>query len=218
MAVKRRKPPAPPAPKKPRVAAKVPPTRQPEAVLTFGNAVAAAADAHPQLIKNPPFLPDLKTSLGALGPAITAAQNGGAAEHTALNETTIKVREVLDQHATWIQGQANVLPPDQATTLITTAGFSVVKAASRPTKNEGPANTKVSGTVLLELVRVAGALLYFWQMSTDQKTWSPALETERIKATLAGLTPGQLYYFRFRSYVRGKGYTGYSQTFPLIVT
>ena len=79
-------------------------------------------------------------------------------------------------------------------------------------------NTSTSGTALAQLISVAMSIMHFWEMSVDQKVWSKALDTEHIKGMISGLTPGQIYYFRFRSYVRGTGYTSYSQTFSLVAT
>jgi hypothetical protein len=37
-----------------------------------------------------------------------------------------------------------------------------------------------------------------WQYGTDGKTWTTAPVTLTAKTTIEGLTPGTLYYFRYR--------------------
>jgi hypothetical protein len=133
--------------------------------------------------------------------------------------TSQQAHGLILQHASWIQGLANDAPPEQAVLLITTAMFHVSGVGRTPKKVvAGVTNTETSGTVQLVLLSSKGALLLFWEMSTDQKTWSVALETEHVKAKLTGLTPGQTYYFRSRTFVRGKGSTGYSQICSPMVT
>ena len=58
--------------------------------------------------------------------------------------------------------------------------------------------------------------MYFWQFSSDQKNWSNAPQTLKAKLTVTGLTPGQVYYFRFSAQTR-KGPVDYSQIVSLMV-
>jgi hypothetical protein len=221
MAVTRKtKPKKPPPPKRPRLAKKLPKLSDPEALLTLGNTCVAAVANNATMFPNPPYTTPLRAALAALAPAITAAASGGVAAATALQTAALAVRDLLDQHGNWVDALATAAPPEQAAVIITTAGFHVsLVGATAKAKKQGVDNTTKSGTVLCQLIKVAGALMYFWETSTDQKTWTKeALDTELIKGTIAGLTPGQVYYFRFRSYIRGKGYTSPSQTFSLIVT
>ncbi len=209
----------PKPPSKPLLAAKIPSVRTPEPLLTCGNSVVTAADDHPELYPNPPYIPSLKTSLAALASAIPAAATGDVTAKAGLVAASQQTHGLILQHASWVQGLANDATPEQAVVLITTAMFHVSGVGHTPKKAlAGVTNTKTSGTVQLVLLATKGSLLHFWEMSTDQKTWTLALETEHVKDKLTGLTPGQAYSFRCRTFVRGKGSTGYSQIFSLMVT
>jgi hypothetical protein len=209
----------PKPPSKPILAAKIPPARQAEALLTCGSSVVTAANDNPTLYPNPPYIPSLKTSLAALATAIPAAATGDVTAKAGLMATSQQTHGLILQHALWVQGLANVATPEQAVVLITTAMFHV-SGVGHTTKKTVPGviNTKTSGTVQLVLLPTKGSLLHFWETSTDQKTWTLALETEHVKDKLSGLTPGQTYYFRNRTFVRGKGSSGYSQIYSLLVT
>jgi hypothetical protein len=54
-------------------------------------------------------------------------------------------------------------------------------------------------------------------VSTDGKTFTKAVDTQKVTAVVTGLTPGQTYYFRFHAFVRGTGYTNNSQVVTLLV-
>jgi hypothetical protein len=69
-----------------------------------------------------------------------------------------------------------------------------------------------------ELLSVEGGVLNCSEISTDGKTWVRSVDTEHVKGDITGLTPGQLMYFRFRTFVRGKGYTSWFQPAPLLIT
>ena len=58
--------------------------------------------------------------------------------------------------------------------------------------------------------------MYFWQVSTDGVHWAdcPSSNAKAI-TTIVGLTPGTLYYFRFRAQTR-KGMGDWSPSVSLI--
>jgi hypothetical protein len=178
----------------------------------------AAANAHPDLFSNPPYIPPLTTALATLATANTNAVDGGSVALANVVTAAQEVRNLLSQHAGWVQRLANNATPEQGALLITTAAFSLRKTPVRVKKEAGASNTKVSGVVAVRVVTVANALLYFWEMCSDQKSWTKALDTEHTTGTVSGLTAGQTYLFRYRAYVRGKGYTGDSQVYSLMVT
>ena len=60
------------------------------------------------------------------------------------------------------------------------------------------------------------ALVYTWEWSLDQVSWTTALQTSKAKAVLSGLTVGKVYYFRFRVLTR-KGKQDPSQVVNLLV-
>ena len=56
-----------------------------------------------------------------------------------------------------------------------------------------------SGNVQLLARAVASAAAYFWEYSEDQQTWTAGAPTAQARSTIAGLSPGKVYYFRFRA-------------------
>jgi hypothetical protein len=77
--------------------------------------------------------------------------------------------------------------------------------------------TKISGTVALVALAIAGAGSYEWQMSQDEKTWTNLPPTKGAKASVPGLTVGASYYFRVRG-VTSQGPTNWTQIVTLVVT
>jgi hypothetical protein len=114
-----------------RVAVKGPPLHDSEAMATFGNKLVSAAAAAPNTYVSPPTIPLLTTALGILASAIVAAQGGPDSAQTALVTATIKVHNLIEQHAAWVQAGANNLAPADAQSFIVGAGFQVAKTGQR---------------------------------------------------------------------------------------
>ncbi len=57
---------------------------------------------------------------------------------------------------------------------------------------------------------------YFFSYSLDQKIWTSAPESTRSRITITGLTPGQTYAFRYRTF-NHKGMSDFSQFITFIV-
>jgi hypothetical protein len=59
--------------------------------------------------------------------------------------------------------------------------------------------------------------IYWWAVSTDQKTWVvEALPTKKAKTSFANLTPGTTYYFRFQAFTAA-GMSDWSQIVAFMV-
>jgi hypothetical protein len=59
-----------------------------------------------------------------------------------------------------------------------------------------------SGAVQLTALAVASAVLYYWEYSLDQQTWTVGAQTAQARSTITGLRAGQVYSFRFRVFKR----------------
>ncbi len=222
MARKRNLPPPPKAavPKRPRLAAHIPPVIQPVALLAFGNTVVTSTIANAATIVNPPAdVANLKTTeLPALATAISNYGSGDGTE-AAVTVAAQAVHDSLESFAGWVQIQANKLAPALATQFIIMAGFQTVKPAVRQPKKAGATSTAaLSGFALVKALAVVGAIIYAWEQSSDNKTWARVLDTNHVAGKIGNLIPGQMYYFRYRTLLPGTGgaepgYTGYSQTF-----
>jgi hypothetical protein len=57
---------------------------------------------------------------------------------------------------------------------------------------------------------------YYWGFSLDQRGWTSAADSMTARVTIAGLTPGQTYYFRYRTLTR-KGMSDFSQIVSFLV-
>jgi hypothetical protein len=79
--------------------------------------------------------------------------------------------------------------------------MSIAKKAMRNKPNLAAKHGKVPGAAGLRAKAVKGALLYQWQMSMDQKSWSDLPWSKRASTSVAGLTPATFYYFRFRALI-----------------
>jgi hypothetical protein len=208
----------PKPPSAPRVAVKAPPLQDAEGMATLASLLIAAALANPSLFLNPPYVAALQAAVASLSGAITTAQGGSDAAQTALYSATKKVRDVIKQHAAWVQAGTNGLDAAEAVNFITTAGFQVAKTPKRATVSAPQLTNGAPTVVHFELPRVAGAIMWFSQVSTDGgKTFSEGVDTEKRKGDLTGLTSGQTITVRFRAFVRGTGYTPWT-TVSIVVT
>jgi hypothetical protein len=204
-------------PIKPHLARKIP--RKAEKLLADGNARVAAVEAHPELYATPnPPLQQCKDNLKKLSDCITAAKGAGPVARKAVREAVALVTSDQNLLAAYVQSLADGATPEHGALIIATALFALRKAGGRGAKADIAAKRgPTSGTARLQAAAIAGALVYFWEMSADDKVWSKAVDTERVTAVVTGLSPGQTYYFRFRAFVRKSGYTNYSQVVSLLV-
>ncbi|MFO0761267.1 MAG: fibronectin type III domain-containing protein [Byssovorax sp.] len=107
------------------------------------------------------------------------------------------------------------LDPAAAVTLILGAGLSVRKTGKSPKPPLAVKHGSVPGEMILTALAVAQPALYFWEVSTDQMTFSALHDTLQAKTIVKGLTPGQVYSFRFRVRSR-KGMGAYSDAISLM--
>jgi hypothetical protein len=99
------------------------------------------------------------------------------------------------------------LPPEQALAALANARFSQRKVPTAAKDLFGITDGKVSGTVIATIFRKLIAKRHeqvevFLQFSADGgKTWQDGPSSFKVKVPLSGLTPGILYWFRFRAKV-----------------
>jgi hypothetical protein len=107
------------------------------------------------------------------------------------------------------------LPADQAKAVIESTGFPIKKHAIRP---KPPIEAKfggVSGTALLIALAAGHSAVYYFEMSTDQKSWVELPDVLKCQTTVSGLTVGTVYYFRVRARNR-KGLSDYVNAAPYV--
>jgi hypothetical protein len=102
----------------------------------------------------------------------------------------------LSNAKVFVNGVAQQAPPDQALAIIESSGFRCRKVIVR---TQLPIEVKyggLSGAVLLVALGAGRSAVYYFQVSTDQKTWTACPNVMKCKTTLAGLTVGTTCYFR----------------------
>ncbi len=164
-----------------------------------------------------PTLAQFLADIGALETCQTQA--GTRAKGTAKVRNAAKRRALLDaRHLRDFVQQVADSQPSAADAAAVIASAGMGERAKR-TFHKPPLAAKwgsVSGEVVLVAKAVGVNATYFWQVSSDQKSWSNAPETMKATTVISGLTPGQTYYFRFRALTRA-GQVDFSQVVSLLV-
>jgi hypothetical protein len=147
--------------------------------------------------------PALKTYLAAIAAraakqpdAVKIRKDARRALHKLLNQLRDNAQTAVDNDV------------EHAEALAASAKMSIRRVSGHNKEPFEVRDGKVSGEVLLIAKAILGALTYYWELSLDSKNWSPLPETSKAHTTSGGLTPGQLYYFRFRAHTR-KGMTNW---------
>ena len=137
---------------------------------------------------------------------------------TALRDDKKKrVKDDLFQLHAYVHSVVDTgMTPTAAATVIESASMSVRKVKTPSIPEVQAKNAEVSGKVKLAAKSVAPAAVYSWEYSLDQSKWSAGPETMQARSEISGLTPGSIYYFRFRALTR-TGRQDYSQVVSLLV-
>jgi hypothetical protein len=106
--------------------------------------------------------------------------------------------------------------PGQEEAIILAAGMAVKRVTPRQPRVFTALPGAVSGSALLQAPRVAARKSVYWEWSVDQKTWTDAPQTLKAVTTISSLTPGTMYYFRFRALTKD-GLTDWSQIVSLMM-
>ena len=141
--------------------------------------------------------------------AVTDAKNKVPGASRVRSEAYVAMVKAFDPLIAIVQVQVDA-HLDQAATIAESVKMKLRKKPAHTKPDFAAYDGKVSGQVHLIARAIAKALLYFWEISSDQKNWSVALDTSAANAFISTLTPGQTYYFRFRVRTR-KGMGDYSQ-------
>jgi hypothetical protein len=155
---------------------------------------------------------EIDADLAALFDALQEVEGGGQAAKTALLVAERKVRQTFELLGKYAQSVVRAGPAEDAPATIGGVLMYESNLGNRPAKAELEVRQGVtSGVVSLIALAVASATGYFWESSVDQVTWTAGSPTSQASGSIAGLTPGKVYYFRFRALTRDEGLTEYSQ-------
>ena len=117
----------------------------------------------------------------------------------------------------YVQGIADN-SPDQSEAIITSASMSVKKLTPRQKNQDEVRQGHVSGALLLiATVLEAPRAVYFWQWSTDQKTWTSLPMAFVSTTSISGLTPATTCYFRYHTVSKKTGTSELSQMLSILV-
>jgi hypothetical protein len=164
-----------------------------------------------------------------LGTVVTDLTTARTALSTALtNKTTQKDmgdavtaarRVVLDKLANaknYVNVVAAQAAAEQGSAIIESSGFRSRKLVVH---TKLPLEAKyggISGAVLLIALSAGRGGVYYFQMSTDQKTWTACPNVMKCKTTVANLTVGTTYYFRLQTQTT-KGLSDWSMVVSFVV-
>jgi hypothetical protein len=186
-------------------------------LLLFGRRV------HSSMLNNPSFPspnPPLAVFAGHLDEledaetkAATRAKGAGAFRDVKAK----RVNDDLFHLRAYVQSIVEAaMTPVEATAVIESASMSVRKVNTPSLPEVQAKNAEVSGKVKLVAKAVAPAAVYSWEYTLDPSKWSSVPDTMKSRTELSGLTPGSMYYFRFRTFTR-TGRQDYSQVVSLLV-
>jgi hypothetical protein len=104
----------------------------------------------------------------------------------------------------------------QAAGIITSAGMLIKKVTVQDKPELALYQGATTGTARARAKSRGRGVTYWWEFSSDQKTWSSASATRVANTSFANLTPGTLYYFRFQALTKA-GLSDWSQIVSFMV-
>ena len=176
----------------------VDPPRANLALLAFTEKVELKLTNNPNFLNIGTVLTDLTDARKAFGDGLKAKgtkKDVGQACAGAKRAVLDKLTHAKD----FVNGEAEKAPPDQAKAIIESAGFRAKKFVVRTTLPLDVKYGGLAGAVLLVALSAGKKAVYYFQVSTDQKTWTACPNVMKCKTTVTGLTVGTLYYFRVQT-------------------
>ena len=184
--------------------------------LLFATNVGTKMTNNPAFPNPTPSLASLNAAIADLHTAQVTATSRAKGAATVRDEKRTVVVGLLQQARGYVQGVADATP-ENAASIIESAGFAVRKAPTRGPRAFEARQGAVSGTAKLVAVSAGKRASYEWQYSTDGgKTWIVAPVTLQAKTSVTGLAVGSTVVFRYRAVLKG-GEGDWSQTVALLV-
>ena len=190
--------------------------KQKKALSPYGRHVVTCMTGHVKVSNPSPPLSAITAACTALDVS-QAAMPGNKATTTQRDADYLALLLLLHHELDYVNSVAeHQTSPADAEVVITGSGFSVRQDFTRHKDTLAATYGLASGAVELDARAVARDASYYWQWSTDLKTWVSLPETKKASTTITGLTPATMVYFRFRALTR-KGMTDWSQDISLLV-
>jgi hypothetical protein len=162
---------------------------------------------------------EIDGDLSTLSDALKAAEGGDPVAYAALLVAEAKVRQNHELLSKYVQSVLRAGPIEDMPALLSAVLMyesNVGKRGPKPAleAKQGP----MSGIALLLALAVPSAVAYFWEYSFDQLVWSAVKPTAQARASIPGLTPGKVYWFRFHTLTRDNVLSDVSQVVSFMVT
>jgi len=168
--------------------------------ISYAKSIVMAMTGNPNFTTPSPTLASVAETIRALEDAQSEAftKATGTAEKRDVKRAAL-IRD-LHELLRYVQGIADK-NPDHAQDIILSAGMKVKQAGSGRRYNYEVRHT-ISGKLMLTAKTAGKHAAYDWEKSTDGKTWISLPPVLVAKTEVSGLTPGETYYFRYRSITR----------------
>ena len=191
------------------------PTKVP-ALITYAQGIVRGMTGNASFPSPTPPLATVTQAIATLQAAETAALARTKGAVATRNEARTALVQLLQQIKAQVQSAADAAP-DNAPSIIQSAGIAVRKTPVRAPRVFAAKPGAVSGTVTLVTDSAARRASYEWEYSADGgKTWVLLPVTLQAKTTVTGLAVGATVLFRYRP-VTKTGEQDWSQGISLLV-
>jgi hypothetical protein len=143
------------------------------------------------------LLTQATANIEALAKAEQKTHKGSPADTALRNDALALVQSDMAALKALVQSAADA-DLANAQSIIESSGMGVVKRVFPPKPPLAAKHGEVPGAAGLHAKKVQGALVYQWQMSSDQKAWGDLPWSKKASTSVSGLSPATVYYFRFR--------------------
>jgi hypothetical protein len=185
-------------------------TQVPRLITQCRTRVQAMSPPNPWFPNPPVSYVTVLADVAALEAAEILATTKAVGSVPARDQKQLVVEKDFTHLGGYIQIVADNNPGFEAT--IIASALAKVKVSSGPLPRVFKAMSgHVSGLVELEAPYAGARATHYWQMSTDEKNWTPLPETIKTSTTVAGLVPGTIYYFRHRALSAKGGLSNWDQ-------
>jgi hypothetical protein len=186
------------------------------ALVTYAQGVEKALTGNASIPNPVPSVAALTAAIGDLAAAQTATQTRVKGAVATRNEKKAALLTLLRQLRGNVQALADA-SPDNAGSLIESAGLTQRKSAARDPRIFAAKPAGVTGSVTLVAPAAARRASYEWEYSSDGgTTWTAAAPTLQARTVVPALKAGTTIAFRYRPIVKG-GAANWSQVVSLLV-
>ena len=185
--------------------------------ITYARAVNVALQGNNNFPNPTPPLDVFTADISALEDAETNAATRAIGAAALRDAKKYKVEDDLGQLRSYVQSVvATTASPVDAAAMVKSAFMSLRKPTTRNVPDVSAKNGDVSGKVILAAKSLGPSVVYSWEYSLDQATWTPIPDTMKARTEVSGLTPNSMHYFRFSAFTRA-GKQDSSQVVSLFV-